>query len=213
MGEDRSLKFDILNELFNISVGEAASLLSEMINRTLILNVPSIKIVDIKDNNIDLDLFLPMDVDGTLMVSSICFENKLTGKANLIFPAEKMRKFINLCIDEVSSDDNNDLSFSDIDFDIIREIGNIVLNCIVGGVSNYLHMHLNYSLPEVKVFDKHDFAQDLRNNEEYARHMLLLYITFIIDDTEIDGAILINLTLTSLQELMTKIEMIEVELL
>lgn len=64
MGEDKSLKFDILNELFNISVGQAASLLSEMINRTLILNVPSIEIIDIKDNSADVDAFLPMDVDG-----------------------------------------------------------------------------------------------------------------------------------------------------
>jgi len=212
MGEDKSLKFDILNELFNISVGQAASLLSEMINRTLILNVPSIEIIDIKDNSADVDAFLPMDVDGTLMVSSICFENKLTGKANLIFPAEKMRQFINLCMNEVATEEIGDLSFSDVDFDIIREIGNIVLNCIVGGVSNYLEINLDYSLPEVKVFNKKDFAQDIKNNEQYARNMILLYITFIIDETEIDGAIMINLTLTSLQELMSKIEKIEVEL-
>ncbi len=212
MGEDRALKFDILNELFNISVGQAASLLSEMINRTLMLNVPSVQIIDTQGNHADMNAFLPMDVDGTLMVSSICFENKLTGKANLIFPAEKMRRFINLCINEVIVDEINDLSFSDIDFDIIREIGNIVLNCIVGGVSNYLHINLDYSLPEVKIFNKKDFAWDIKSNENYSRNMILLYITFIIDETEIDGAIMINLTLTSLQELMSKIEKIEVEL-
>ncbi|CDX02221.1 CheC-like protein [Desulfitobacterium hafniense] len=82
----------------------------------------------------------------------------------------------------------------------------------MGGVSNYLHINLDYSLPEVKIFNKKDFARDIKSNENYSRNMILLYITFIIDETEIDGAIMINLTLTSLQELMSKIEKIEVEL-
>ncbi|WP_245281000.1 hypothetical protein [Desulfitobacterium hafniense] len=71
---------------------------------------------------------------------------------------------------------------------------------------------MDYSLPEVKIFNKKDFARDIKSNENYSRNMILLYITFIIDETEIDGAIMINLTLTSLQELMSKIEKIEVEL-
>ena len=82
----------------------------------------------------------------------------------------------------------------------------------MGGVSNYLHINLDYSLPEVKIFNKKVFARDIKSNENYSRNMILLYITFIIDETEIDGAIMINLTLTSLQELMSKIEKIEVEL-
>jgi chemotaxis protein CheC len=40
-------------------------------------------------------------------------------------------------------------------------------------------------------------------------HILLLYITFLIDDTEIEGAIIIDLTLNSLNELMKKIDEIE----
>ena len=36
--------------------------------------------------------------------------------------------------------------------------------------------------------------------------MLILYITFIIDDTEIEGAVIIDLTLNSLNELMELIK-------
>lgn len=203
----KDLRYDILKELFNISVGKAASLLSEIVNRKILLNVPDIKIVNLDDNQFRLDDCLPEIIDGTLMVSSISFGEKLTGKANLIFPAEKMRTFINLCLNKEETDKYYEMNFSDVDFDIIKEIGNIVLNCIIGEVGDYLDIDLNFSLPEVKVFKRINFSQDIENNEYM--HVLILYITFIIDDTEIQGAIVVDLTLNSLIGLIEKIDTIE----
>jgi chemotaxis protein CheC len=42
--------------------------------------------------------------------------------------------------------------------------------------------------------------------------VLILYITFVIDEIEIEGAVIIDLTLQSLKELMKKIDSIEDEL-
>lgn len=203
----KDLRNDILKELFNISIGKAASLLSEIVNRKILLNVPDIKVVNLNDNQFKLDDCLPEIIDGTLMVSSISFGEKLTGKANLIFPAEKMRTFINLCLNKEDTDKYYEMNFSDVDFDIIKEIGNIVLNCIIGEVGDYLDIDLNFSLPEVKVFKRINFSQDIENNEYM--HVLILYITFIIDDTEIQGAIVVDLTLNSLIGLIEKIDTIE----
>ena len=99
------------------------------------------------------------------------------------------------------------MNFTDVDFDIIKEVGNIILNCIIGEVGNFLAIDLNYTLPEVKVFNRIDFSKDIENNEDM--HILLLYITFIIDETEIEGAIIIDLTFNSLNELIKKIDAIE----
>lgn len=71
---DKSLRYDILKEIFNISVGKAASMLSEIINRKIILNVPDIEVLSFKDKEFRLDDYLPKVMDGTLMVSSISFE-------------------------------------------------------------------------------------------------------------------------------------------
>jgi len=144
------------------------------------------------------------------MVSSLSFGEKLTGKANLIFPAEKMRTFINLCLNKEEADRYCNMNFTDVDFDIIKEIGNIVLNCIIGEVGDYLNINLNYALPEVKVFNRINFSKDIENNGYM--HVLILYITFVIDDTEIQGAIVVDLTLNSFIGLMEKIDTIEAEL-
>lgn len=207
---DKKLRYDILRELFNISVGNAASMLSEIVNKKILLNVPDIEILNADNTEFMLDKCIPKVMDGTLMVSSISFDRNLTGKANLIFPAEKMRTFINLCLNEEETDKYYEINFTDVDFDIMKEIGNIILNSVMGEVGNYLEINLNYTLPEVKIYNRIDFSKDIENNNY--KHVLLLYITFIIDNTEIRGAIVVDLTLNSLNELLKKIDDIEEKL-
>lgn len=201
---DRNLRYDILKELFNMSVGRAASLLSEITNRRILLNVPDVEFVDLNKTGFNTTEYIPKTKDGTLMASSISFEKNMTGKANLIFPAEKMRTFINLCINNEEQVDTDETNFTDVDFDVIKEIGNIILNSIVGEVGNYLSIELNYSLPEVKIFNLDEFEKDIGNTEY--KYILVLYITFIIDETEIEGAILVDFSLKSLNTLIRKID-------
>ncbi|WP_446899691.1 chemotaxis protein CheC [Clostridium sp. LBM24168] len=205
----KELQYDILKELFNISVGKASSILSEITNKRILLNVPNFKILNIENREFILDEYYQTIFDGTLMVSSISFEKKLTGTANLIFPAKKMKKFISICYNQYENSIYCDTNFTNIDFDIIKEIGNILLNSIIGEFSNYLDINLNYSLPEVKIFTNIDFAKDITHNHA---NILILYITFIIDDIEIEGAVIIDLTLDSLKELLDKINTIEDEI-
>ncbi len=208
--DQSSLTQDILKEMFNISVGKAADMLSEITKKRIILDVPNIDILNPESQNIELVETFSKVPEGALMLSSINFEKKLQGEANLIFPANKMRTFINLCIDQMSKDEEVDIDFTDMDFDIIREVGNIILNSIVGGIGNFLDINLEYTIPEVKIFDKADFKDSLKDKEYLC--MLMLYITFIIEDTEIEGAIIIDLTLNSLNELMKKIKKVEDDL-
>lgn len=205
-----SLRYDILKEMFNISFGRAASMLSEITNRRILLDVPDIEIFDIETENLNLDRFIPETLKGTLMVSSISFEEKLVGKANLIFKAQKMRKFINLCLHKEDIGEHCETKFTDVDFDIIKEVGNIILNSMVGEIANNLSISLNYTLPEVNLFDRDDFNKHICSNQ--FKYILVLYITFLIDDTEVKGAVVVDLTLASLKEVMKKIDMVKDEL-
>lgn len=206
---DDEMKYDILKELFNISVGKAADILSEIVSKRILLNVPQIDWCFNEDCKVTIKDCIPEQISGALMVSSIAFKDEIDGKANLIFSAAKMKKFVKLCMHEDGNDiDSQD--FTDIDFDIIKEIGNIILNCILGETGNYLDMNFNYSLPEVKIFDRIDLNQDIQ--ERGYSHMLVLHITFVIDDTEIEGAIIIDLTVNSINMLNDKIGLIEANL-
>lgn len=185
-------------------------MLSEIIDKKILLDVPKLDFFYLEDQNLKLNGNLPDVLDGALLVSSIKFGEKLTGKANLIFPATKTRMLINICLHEDEKIYCSNVDFTDIDFDIIKEIGNIVLNSIVGEIGNYLNIDLNYSVPEVKVFNQIDFRKDIKSKAH--TYILILYITFIIDDIKIEGAIVIDFTLESINTLMIKVNAIGDEL-
>lgn len=203
------IRKDILKELFNISVGKSASILSEIIDKRILLNVPDIEILELKSNRAQLDKYFNNIIEGAILVSSISFKEKSAGKASLIFPADKMRNFINLCLHEENEDGFDDLNFTDIDFDIVKEVGNIVLNSIIGEIGNYIDIKFNYMLPEIKVFNSMDI-EAFTESEEYS-YILMLYVTFNIENSQIEGAIVINLTLSFLDEILKKIYMMEVD--
>jgi len=200
---DKNLQEDILKEIFNVSVGRAAGMLSEITERTILLDIPEVEFSNMaEDPSSDADIIPPV-INGTLMVSSVSFGEELNGKANLIFPAEKMRTFINLCMKTQDTVESVPANFTDIDFDVIKEIGNIILNCIMGGLGEYLEVPFEYALPEVEVFNRIDFAENIRN-KGYTQ-VLILTITFRIDETEILGAVIIDLSLNSLLGLQEKL--------
>ncbi len=207
---ENDLSYDILKEIFNIGVGKAASMLSEIVGKKIILDIPNIIIVESEEQNKDIGKHFSALPQGALMVSSIKFEEKITGEANLLFPANKMRSFINLCIDQPEYMGCDDLNFTDMDFDIIREVGNIILNSIVGELGNTFEVSLKYTLPEVKLFNADKFKRNLKSQEDLC--ILLLFISFIIEDVKIEGAVIINLTLDSLNELMEMTKKMEDDL-
>lgn len=196
-------KEDVLKELFNIGVGQAASTLSEIIDKKIVLRVPDVKVLDLQDGKKELDLFLQQVAAGAVMVSSISFDQQLEGKISLIFPAEKMHRFIDLCLHE-EHDVDETIDFTDIGFDTIKEIGNILMNAIMGELSNNIHIPVEYTLPEVGILS--DARADAFVNEEMSYLVVLMYISFNIEGTEIEGAIVINMTLKSLDDVMNTIE-------
>ncbi|MDK2809197.1 MAG: chemotaxis protein CheC [Clostridiales bacterium] len=200
--KDDAMIYDILKEVFNISVGKAAKMLSDIVDQKIRLQVPKVEIIDTSTQELEVIEYLPERIRGALMVSSISFEESFTGTANLIFPADKMKQFIKLCMHEEDGD-QEEMEFHDIDFDILKEIGNIILNCIMGETGNFLEINFHYSLPEVKVFHQETFYETIKNSKY--KNILVLYITFVIGDTEIEGAIIVELTLDSLNELLRKV--------
>lgn len=199
-------RYDILSELFNIGVGRAAKLLSEVVQKRINLQVPKIILPETEAGNLDLPPQFSELFDAALMVSTISFTESLQGKANLIFPADKIKKLVFLCSgdDSVSAEDTD---FTDVDFDVMREIGNILLNCILGEFGNLTNIQLTYDLPQVKVYNRINFSKDIDNGKDHS--FMILFVTFLIDGTEIEGAVIIDLMVESYHELFRLLDEME----
>lgn len=132
-------QLDALTELINIGVGRAAGMLNQILEAHVQLQVPSIKIFPYAE----LEHMLNSLAITPLSVVSLAFKGSFSGTALLAFPSDSAVNLVNIVAGE-----EPDLS----DLDSIRvgaltEVGNIILNGVMGSVSNVLKKHLNYSIP------------------------------------------------------------------
>ncbi len=196
---------DALIEYMNIAIGNAASLLSEMTEKKIELSVPEIKLITL-DNDINKNKLLKMfPATGHVVSSSITFRDKLSGKSQLIFPAEKSKKLVELCTGSEENGDDEQLSeLTDTDFDVIRELGNIVLNAVLGGLGNLLDVKITYEIPEVEKVSLKKLEDNL--NQSHNRYLLLLYNDFHIGKKILNGAIFIALKVNSISFLIDQID-------
>lgn len=134
-----SYQVDALTELINIGVGRAAGMLNQILEAHIQLQVPSVKIFP----HSQIENVLNNVAKTPLSVVSLVFKGSFSGTALLAFPSESASNLVNIV-----TDDESDIS----DLDSIRvgalsEIGNIVLNGVMGSVSNVLKKRLMYSIP------------------------------------------------------------------
>ncbi|MCB9915292.1 MAG: chemotaxis protein CheC [Planctomycetes bacterium] len=132
------LRLDALRELINIGVGRAASTLSTMTGEPVRLSVPEVFDVPLSEVHRNLgDAIRPVaDVRQT-------FQGALVGSADLLFPSESAAALVNA----VTGDVGDDMDLDDLRVATLEEIGNIVLNCVMGTIGNLLDQEVLYAIP------------------------------------------------------------------
>lgn len=204
---------DLIKELLNIYIGQAASLLSEMVNKKINLSIPQVNFIDINTPIENINEKFPPFFCEPLMASTISFGEKVVGSAKLVFATSKIKKLVLLCTEENIEKDYYDESesedFNDVDLDVLKEIGNVILNCFLGGFSNLAEIRLNYSIPKIVMYNSKEDMKLLFKDSDTC--MVISYVSFNIDNTQIDGAILCTFAFKSVHFLLSKIETIKDE--
>lgn len=197
---------DALKEYMNQFIGQSASLLSEMINKKVQLEIPDIQLFkrELVDNVQDL---LPEIFKSYVVSSNISFGDNFSGQARLVFPKQKIKKLVALCMDE-ELDASDDLT--DTDFDAIRELGNIILNAIVGSMGNLVELKLDYDMPMVEVIHIPTEAEKIFSKE--SEYLLLIKNKFSVDGDNIEGVIMVMLSMSSTDVLIKKVDQLMVEI-
>lgn len=134
-----SYQIDALTELINIGVGRAAGMLNQILEAHVHLQVPSLKIFPYSH----IEHILQNVATTPLSIVTLVFKGSFSGMALLAFPPESASTLVRIVADEES--DIPDLD--SIRVEALSEIGNIVLNGVMGSVSNILKKRLIYSIP------------------------------------------------------------------
>lgn len=201
---------DIIKELLNVYIGQAAALLSEMVNKKINLSIPQVNFIDVNSSREKILENLPTFFCEPLMASTISFSEKIIGSAKLIFSTSKIKQLVFLCTEEeVKEDEYDSEDFNDTDLDVLKEIGNVILNSFLGGFSNFAEIKLDYTIPEIVMYNSKEDKELLFKGSDVC--IIVSYVSFNINDTNIDGAILCTFAFKSVPFLLNKLEVIKDE--
>jgi chemotaxis protein CheC len=186
------LERDALTELVNIGVSRAAASLRKMVNKQVILSVPSVEIVTRRSA---ASLIGQRESEDLIAVQQQ-FEGPFSGRALLIFPESNGLSLVRAIV----GDEMEEADLAALEDEALAETGNVILNGCIGSIANMLHHTLKMSIPEVHRGDSTALfgVLDRAADESF---VLFLYINFSVQDREIRGYIAMLMDLPSLEKL------------
>jgi chemotaxis protein CheC len=189
---------DAIGEIVNIGVGKAAGQLNQMTGSHIILKVPSITLIPFGEiTSIKNDIFSE-SVRSAVILS---FKGSFSGITAIVFPPESAASLVTLLTGETESS-------ADLDpmrVEALKEVGNIIINAVMGSIANVLSEHLTYSVPTYYEGPISDVTE-LRKKQGSDEWVLMAHTNFQVESLNIDGNILLVLEIGSLDNLVQSIQ-------
>jgi len=188
---------DAITEIINIGVGRSASLLNQMTDSNIRLQVPKIFVIRFKElADANKNLF-GGEVLSTVMLE---FQGNFSGVTAILFPPESAASLVML----LSGENEPGAEMDAIRVETLKEVGNIIINSVMGSISNVLSQHLSFSLP-VYYEGKLSSIASTRRNIDDDDWVIIAHTHFLIESRNIEGKILMLLEVGSLEHLVESI--------
>ncbi len=187
--------FDILQELINIGVGKAAFMLNKMVKIHIELQVPQIhfyKLADLMEND---DFQRISGMSGVILD----FKGAFSGTSALLFPPESASSLVSIIVGQQKMQ----VDMDSMRIGTLQEVGNIVLNGVMGSIANILQEPLEYSTLDYCegamkcILPKHDLSDST---------ILMARTHFTLEKQSICGDILIIFRIGSFNSLIEAVD-------
>lgn len=186
---------DAIRELINIGVGRAAGMLNDITDCSIVLQVPRVVIVR-PDELATINNGL---AGSALSTVALNFTGPMSGLSALVFPQESASSLVMLMTKETENTPELDA----IRIETLKEVGNIIINAVMGSIANVLRHHLTYSVASYQEVTIPALVKSLRIAAD--DRIVLANAHFRIENTAIDGNILLILEMGSMDKLLESI--------
>ena len=186
---------DALQELLNIGVGRAAGALNQMLEKPIKLHIPHIAF----GKTPELQRLIEQAGTDLLSAVQLPFRGSFVGSAALMFPMDSTPKLVAaLTGEEYTSDEFDSLKEA-----TLTEIGNIVLNSVMGSLGNILTQPITYSIPN---YNESTFEGLLsQTHQDSSIYFLWAQTRFTIEAFDLSGDILLMFEVGNLQKFLESI--------
>ena len=169
---------DAITEVFNIGIGQAASVLNEMVAGHVELKIPRLSLL----KKAELKQYLEEKHEQLFSSVLLGFCGDISGSSSLLFSSDDAVKLVSLLTSEDS------LPLESVTETTLLEVGNIVINSVMGAIANTVGRTLQYSVPEYR----RDTAKNLlMKSENHSERLCVVADTsFQIRSRRIEGHML-----------------------
>jgi chemotaxis protein CheC len=191
------LQLDALKEAINVGVGYAAGLLNELVGNQISLWVPEVSMLPLEEALVRVGAF------GWSRVASVqlAFSGPLSGNVALVFPYNSAVELVSL----LTGDEGSNADVDGIRAATLEETGNIILNGVVGSISNLLQGQISFSIPYYS--EQGGLPPRLAAaHADPGAHVVLARARFRVADHEIEGEIFLFLEVGSLESLVAALD-------
>jgi chemotaxis protein CheC len=193
-----SLQEDALIELLNIGFGRAAASLSQLTGHRVLLEVPAVSVHPVGEVARTLETVVRSDVASVHQI----FSGPVAGDALLILDHAGASMLKELLTNEAALPLAIDASAREV----ITEVGNILLNACLGTFGNLLKVQVTFSVPQLSLASVGAILESLRVNREGLQYALVIRAGFKLRDAEVQGYLIIVLSVASLDRLIRAVE-------
>lgn len=191
---------DVLRELINIGIGNAAGVLNQMVQAHVTLQVPEIQLITPAEL-----AARPVGFGWSRSVAiRVAFGGAFEGITALIFPQQSASALVSLLVGQTDLD----LDMDSLRIGTLQEVGNIVLNGVMGSISNMLGEHLDYMPPD---YYEDEVARVLpmdsgQGHDAEQGVIIFIRANFLIQEHLIEGDVLIFFNASTLREILRHID-------
>lgn len=197
----KELEQDALTEIFNIGVGMAADVLSQMVGERVKLSVP---VVELTNQQQAKNYYLEREQRQVCAIRQT-FSGEVTTDAILMFPEENSLELVRLMV-------GGDLpleQLTEMEQDAMAEIGNIILNAVISSISSTLGLTFEGSLPDVSVVTTENIFSHRTGAIQVSdakAPVLALTIDFELSTRQVRGYLAFLLDIPSSEKLISRLD-------
>ena len=141
--EINSLEIDVMREIGSIGTGNAATALSQMMNRKIKMTMPEVQILGFNEAITKLG-------DPEMIVSGVLVN--ISGELNGVMLYLQNLDLINIMLEHVLTSKIDDFSqLGELEISALVEIGNIMISSYVSAISKLTGISINLSVPAMSV--------------------------------------------------------------
>lgn len=189
-------QLDALKELINIGIGQAAGVLNQMTHCHIELDVPSVSLLTWEQ----LAGEMRPRKDELLAGVKLEFSGPFSGFSQLIFDMDSASRIAALLTGEELGSEDLEM----VRVGTLSEVGNILLNGVMGSIVNMLHKRLSFRVSVYEEGTVEDFLSGM--GVQLDSYVLVARTGLTIQDQLVQGEIILLFKAGSLDQLLLAVD-------